>query len=225
VPASSNDEVAVLARSFNVMIESVYQSKKDLVDAYDSTLAGWAKALELRDEETEGHTRRVVELTVELARRWGMSEEEIANVRRGAWLHDIGKMAVPDRILRKPGPLDDQEWVIMRAHPTHAYQMIYPIEYLRPAIDIPYCHHERWDGSGYPRGLKGEEIPIAARLFSIVDVWDALRSHRPYREPMPDEEVIEYILLHSGKLFDPKVVRLFLEFIAENDHSSKNILL
>jgi HD-GYP domain-containing protein (c-di-GMP phosphodiesterase class II) len=215
VPASSNDEVAVLARSFNVMIDSVYQSKKDLVDAYDSTLAGWAKALELRDEETEGHTRRVVELTIELARRWGLSEEEIVNVRRGAWLHDIGKMAVPDQILRKPGPLDEKEWVIMRAHPVHAYQMIYPIEYLRPAIDIPYCHHEKWDGSGYPRGLSGEDIPVAARLFAVVDVWDALRSNRPYRKSMPQEEVIEYIMSCSGSHFDPKVVALFLVMLAE----------
>jgi HD-GYP domain-containing protein (c-di-GMP phosphodiesterase class II) len=216
VPTSSNDEVAVLARSFNTMISSVYQSKKDLIDAYDSTLAGWAKALELRDEETEGHTRRVVELTLTLAQRWGMSEDELVNVRRGAWLHDIGKMAVPDRILRKPGPLDEAEWAIMRAHPTHAYQMIYPIEYLRPSIDIPYCHHEKWDGSGYPRGLSGEEIPIAARLFCVVDVWDALRSHRPYREPMPDEEVIDYIMECSGSHFDPEVVALFLAMIAEN---------
>jgi HD-GYP domain-containing protein (c-di-GMP phosphodiesterase class II) len=215
VPTSSNDEVAVLARSFNTMISSVYQSKKDLIDAYDSTLAGWAKALELRDEETEGHTRRVVELTLTLARRWGMSEDELVNVRRGAWLHDIGKMAVPDRILRKPGPLDQAEWAIMRAHPTHAYQMIYPIEYLRPSIDIPYCHHEKWDGSGYPRGLSGEEIPIAARLFCVVDVWDALRSHRPYREPMPDEEVVDYIMECSGSHFDPQVVALFLAMIAE----------
>jgi HD-GYP domain-containing protein (c-di-GMP phosphodiesterase class II) len=215
VSASSNDEVAVLARSFNQMITSVYQSKKDLVDAYDSTLAGWAKALELRDEETEGHTRRVVDLTVKLARRWGLSEEEIVNIRRGAWLHDIGKMAVPDRILRKPGPLDEKEWAVMRAHPTHAYSMIHPIEYLRPALDIPYCHHEKWDGSGYPRGLHRDEIPIAARLFAVVDVWDALRSHRPYREPMPDDEVIDTIMAGSGSHFDPQVVALFLATIAE----------
>jgi HD-GYP domain-containing protein (c-di-GMP phosphodiesterase class II) len=220
VPTSSNDEVAVLARSFNSMITSVYQSKMDLIDAYDSTLAGWAKALELRDEETEGHTRRVVDLTVALAYRWGMNEKEIINVRRGAWLHDIGKMAVPDRILRKPGPLDDEEWAIMRAHPAHAFQMIYPIEYLRPAIDIPYCHHEKWDGSGYPRGLSGEQIPIAARLFCIVDVWDALRSHRAYREPMPDAEVIDYIMDCSGSHFDPQVVALFLAMIAEEKRSN-----
>jgi HD-GYP domain-containing protein (c-di-GMP phosphodiesterase class II) len=220
VSTSSNDEVAVLARSFNSMITSVYQSKMDLIDAYDSTLAGWAKALELRDEETEGHTRRVVDLTVALAYRWGMNEKEIINVRRGAWLHDIGKMAVPDRILRKPGPLDDEEWAIMRAHPAHAFQMIYPIEYLRPAIDIPYCHHEKWDGSGYPRGLSGEQIPIAARLFCIVDVWDALRSHRAYREPMPDAEVIDYIMDCSGSQFDPQVVALFLAMIAEENRSN-----
>jgi len=219
VPASSNDEVAVLARSFNQMITSVYQSKKDLMDAYDSTLAGWAKALELRDEETEGHTRRVVDLTVLLAQRWGLSEEEIVNVRRGAWLHDIGKMAIPDRILRKPGPLDENEWAIMRAHPSHAFAMIHPIEYLRPAVDIPYCHHEKWDGSGYPRGLRGEEIPIAARLFAVVDVWDALRSHRPYREPMPDEAVIQHILDQSGSHFDPQVVALFLATIAEEEQN------
>lgn len=220
VPTSTNDEVAVLAQSFNQMINRVFQSKKDLVDAYDSTLAGWAKALELRDEETEGHTRRVVDLTITLAHHWGMSEAEIVNVRRGAWLHDIGKMAIPDHILRKPGPLDEHEWAIMRAHPNHAYAMIYPIEYLRPAIDIPYCHHEKWDGSGYPRGLKGEEIPISARLFAVVDVWDALRSHRPYRGPMPDEEVIEWIQNQSGSYFDPKVVALFLATVAKGERES-----
>jgi putative nucleotidyltransferase with HDIG domain len=184
-----------------------------LQDAYESTLEGWAAALDLRDKETEGHSQRVTLLTVQLARAIGVSREELTYVRQGALLHDIGKMAVPDRILHKHGPLTDQEKAIMRQHPVHAYNMLRPITYLQPALDIPYCHHEKWDGSGYPRNLKGEEIPLAARIFTIIDVWDALRSDRPYRKAWSVKKTIEYIQNEAGKSFDPILVNRFLELI------------
>ena len=151
--------------------------------AYDTTIEGWSRALNLRDKETEGHTRRVTEMTLTLARRFGFTEEDLLHLRRGALLHDIGKMGVPDNILLKPEPLTEEEWIIMRKHPQYAYDLLKPIAFLGSALDIPYCHHEKWDGTGYPRGLRGEEIPLAARLFAVVDVWDALTSDRPYRPP------------------------------------------
>jgi PAS domain S-box-containing protein len=181
--------------------------------AYDATIEGWSRALDLRDKETEGHTRRVTEMTVALARAVGMREDEIAHVRRGALLHDIGKMGIPDSILLKPGPLTDDEWVVMRRHPSLAYEMLSPIVYLRPALDIPYCHHEKWDGTGYPRGLKGEQIPLAARVFSVADVWDALRSDRPYRPAWPEAKVREHIRAATGSHFDPAIVEVFLRFL------------
>jgi len=181
--------------------------------AHDATIEGWSRALELRDRETQGHTQRVTDLTVRLARAAGMSEEELAHVRRGALLHDIGKMGIPDAILLKPDTLTEEEWVVMRQHPTQAYELLSPIAYLRPALAIPYCHHEKWDGSGYPRGLKGEEIPLAARLFAVVDVWDALRSDRPYRPAWPDDKALEYIRSQAGKHFDPQAVELFLRVL------------
>lgn len=183
----------------------------DLAEAYDATIEGWSHVLDLRDKETEGHTQRVTEMTIRLARALNVSEDDIIHIRRGALLHDIGKMAIRDDILQKPGPLTDQEWEEMREHPKFAFQMLYPIAYLRPALDIPYCHHEHWDGSGYPRGLKGEEIPLAARIFTIVDVWDALLSNRPYRKGCTEESVLEYIQKHSGVYFDPRLVDEFLE--------------
>ena len=161
--------------------------------AYDETIEGWSRAMDLRDKETEGHTQRVTELTLRLANSMGFGAEELVHIRRGTLLHDIGKMGVPDDILRKPGPLTDEEWVIMRRHPQLAYDMLAPIFYLRPATDIPYCHHEKWDGTGYPRGLKGEQIPLAARIFALVDVWDALCSDRPYRKAWPADRVRSYI--------------------------------
>ena len=191
------------------LFEDLQRSNTDLIRAYDATIEGWSRALDLRDKETEGHTQRVTELTVRLCKAAGMSAEELVHIRRGALLHDIGKMGVPDAILYKPGPLDDNEWVIMRKHPEYAYDMLAPITYLRPAIDIPYCHHEQWDGSGYPRKLKGEQIPLAARIFAIVDVWDALLSDRPYRPAWELKRVQEYILQERGKHFDPEVVDLF----------------
>jgi PAS domain S-box-containing protein len=185
----------------------------DLQEAYDKTIEGWVVALDLRDRETEGHTQRVTEMTVKLARELGHSEEEIVHIRRGALLHDMGKMGIPDEILQKPGPLTDEEWVIMRRHPQYAYQMLSPISYLNQALIIPYYHHERWDGSGYPHGLKGDQIPLFARLFSVVDVWDALSSDRPYRKRIPPKEVTEYLEKESGRLFDPYIVEKFLPLI------------
>ncbi|CAG0976484.1 Cyclic di-GMP phosphodiesterase response regulator RpfG [Anaerolineales bacterium] len=190
--------------------KALQEAHDDLREAYERTIEGWVRALDLRDRETEGHTQRVTELTVKVAEKVGFSGEELVHIRRGALLHDMGKMAIPDEILQKPGPLNEVEWGKMRQHPKYAYDMLYPIAYLRPALVIPFCHHERWDGSGYPRGLKGEDIPLAARLFSIVDVWDALRSDRPYRKKVPTEEVINYLREKSGCLFDPKLVEIFL---------------
>jgi PAS domain S-box-containing protein/putative nucleotidyltransferase with HDIG domain len=193
--------------------KALQEAHKDLQEAYDRTIEGWVRALDLRDRETEGHTQRVTELTLKVARRLGFTEEELVHMRRGALLHDMGKMAIPDEILQKPGPLNEWEWEKMRQHPIYGYEMLSPIAYLRPALDIPFCHHERWDASGYPRGLKGEEIPITARLFSIVDVWDALCSDRPYRKKMPPREVASYLREKSGQLFDPKLVDIFLSFV------------
>jgi PAS domain S-box-containing protein len=183
----------------------------DLVLAYDATIEGWARALDLRDHETEGHSRRVTARTVELAQALNVRPEEIAHIRRGALLHDIGKMGIPDSILAKPGPLSAEEWEVMRRHPVYAYEMLAPIAFLRPALEIPYCHHEKWDGSGYPRGLRGEQIPLAARIFAVVDVWDALCFDRPYRRAWPMERVLDHIRALSGSHFDPDVVEAFLK--------------
>lgn len=211
----TNDEVAVLTNAFNEMVGDLQSSRNALLNAYDSTLEGWSKALELRDKETEGHTLRVTRLTVELARKLGIEGEELSHIQRGALLHDIGKMGVPDQILLKPGKLTDEEWVIMRKHTEYAYQLLWPIEYLRPAIDIPYCHHERWDGKGYPRGLRGTEIPLSARIFSIIDVWDALRSERPYKKSIDYENSVAIIRSAIGTQFDPHVAEVFLEHIVQ----------
>ena len=213
IEPKSGDEVAVLTESFNQMVASLNASKMDLLHAYDSTLEGWSKALELRDKETEGHTLRVTKMTVRLAEALGLQGDALVQIQRGALLHDIGKMGISDAILLKPGKLTDEEWEIMRKHPQYAYDMLSSIEYLRPALEIPYGHHEHWDGSGYPNQLKGEEIPISARIFSVVDVWDALRSERPYHEAMPEGEVLQYLQAKSGTLFDPHVVDVFLKNI------------
>ena len=185
-------------------------STQQLRSAYDQTLAGWASALDLRDRSTAEHTSRVTERTVTLAKRFGIEGHELEHVRRGATLHDIGKMGIADEILRKDGPLTDDEWNEMRKHPDLAVQMLSGIEYLGPALPIPWCHHERWDGTGYPRGLAGQEIPIEARLFSVVDVYDAITSVRPYRQPMTRAEADATIRKGSGSHFDPAVVELFL---------------
>ncbi len=201
---------AAIAIDNSQLFDGLQRSNLELSLAYDATIEGWSHALDLRDKETEGHTLRVTEITLRLAQAMGISEEELVHLRRGALLHDIGKMGVPDSILLKPGPLTDEEWVIMRRHPTYAYEMLAPINYLHPALDIPYCHHEKWDGTGYPRGLTGEQIPLAARLFAIVDVWDALRSDRPYRAAWPEAKVREYLREQAGTHFDPQVVEMFL---------------
>lgn len=187
------------------------EANAQLLSAYEATIEGLSHALDLRDRETEGHSRRVTELTVKLAKALNMTENEIMHIRRGALLHDMGKIGVPDAILHKPAKLTEEEWAIMRKHPQLAYEMLYPIEYLRPALEIPLNHHERWDGSGYPRGLKGEDIPIVARLFAVVDVWDALTSNRPYRPAWSEEEASAYIREEAGKHFDPQVVDLFFK--------------
>ena len=197
------------------LYDGLQRSGLELAQAYDATLEGWSKALELRDHETQGHSRRVTELTMRLAKAMGFSDGELVDVRRGTLLHDIGKMGVPDSILLKPGPLTVEEWEVMRRHPVYAFQMISPIAFLRGAQDIPYCHHERWDGSGYPRGLQGEQIPLPARIFAVVDVFDALCSHRPYRPAWPMERVHKYIRERAGTHFDPQVVEVFLKMIQE----------
>jgi putative nucleotidyltransferase with HDIG domain len=183
----------------------------ELADAYDATIEGWSLALEMRDQETLGHTQRAARLACELARALGISDAELPHVRMGALLHDIGKMVVPDAILHKPGPLDDAEWVVMRAHPVVAQEFLSRIEYLQPGLDIPYCHHERWDGSGYPRGLKGPDIPLAARIFAVIDVYDALTSDPPYRAAWSPHDALEHIRHRAGSDFDPAVVEVFAE--------------
>jgi putative two-component system response regulator len=185
----------------------------ELLIAYDRTIEGWSHALDLRDKEVEGHTNRVTEIALKFARAIGFTEEELAHVRRGGLLHDVGKLGIPDSILLKPDKLTAEEWQIMRMHPVYAYQWLSSIAFLLPALDIPYCHHEKWDGTGYPRGLKGEEIPIIARLFAFADVWDALCSDRPYRRAMPRADALEYIRSQAGSHFDPELTKVFLKLL------------
>jgi putative nucleotidyltransferase with HDIG domain len=210
VKPTARDEVALLTQRFNAMVSSLHRSKMDLITAYDTTLEGWAKVLELRSIEIEGHSQRVTDLTLRLARAMGIDGDDLDHIRRGALLHDIGKMAIPDHILLKAGSLTDEEWETMHQHPIYAVEMLHDIPFLHPALDIPRCHHEKWDGSGYPYGLKGEEIPLAARIFAVVDVWDALRSDRPYRPGIPTEEAYKIIQQESGTHFDPRIVEVFL---------------
>lgn len=212
---------AALAIQSASLFSGLQRSNKELTQAYDATIVGWSRAMDLRDKETAGHTQRVTELTVELAQTLGMSDKQLIHIRRGALLHDMGKLGVPDDVLLKPGKLTDEEWVAMRKHPQYAYDMFSSIDYLRPALDIPYCHHEKWDGTGYPRRLAGEQIPLAARLFAVVDVWDALRSDRPYRPSWPEEKVLAYIREQSGTHFDPQAVKLFLQVIGEKNYLSE----
>jgi HD-GYP domain-containing protein (c-di-GMP phosphodiesterase class II) len=192
------------------LYEDIQRSHQELEMAYDSTLEGWSQALELRDGETAGHAMRVVDNTVFLAYMMGITGKGLMNVRRGAMLHDVGKMGIPDSILLKPGPLTDEEWEIMRTHPMLAQKLLSQVDFLTEALDIPLYHHEKWDGTGYPYELKGKEIPLVARIFSIIDVWDALRSDRPYREAWPADKVMEYLHEQSGSQFDPQVVEVFM---------------
>jgi HD-GYP domain-containing protein (c-di-GMP phosphodiesterase class II) len=195
------------------LFDELQHSNAELNLAYDTTIEGWSRALDLRDEGTEGHTERVTEMTERLARAMGMDENQMVHVRRGALLHDMGKMGIPDSILLKRDALSREEWDVMRRHPLYAYEMLSPIIYLQHSLDIPYCHHEKWDGSGYPRGLKGDQIPLAARVFAIVDVWDATTSDRPYRLAWTKEQAREYLLTQSGKHFDPQIVPVFLSIM------------
>jgi len=197
------------------MFEELNRSHLELTLSYDTTIEGWAQTLELRDQETEGHARRVAALTVKLAQALEVPAEQLVHIRRGAILHDIGKMGIPDQILLKPGPLTMEEREIMKKHPVYAQELLSPIKYLRPALDIPYSHHERWDGTGYPQGLKGEQIPLAARIFAVIDVWDALISDRPYRPAWPRQKALEYIQEQAGHYFDPQVVEKFFELLPE----------
>ncbi len=215
VKPQSNDEIAVLTENFNRMIASIQQSHMSLVKAYNSTLEGWAKATGLRDNETETHMMRVTEMTIRLAQKMGVEGEQLDIIYRGTLLHDVGKIGVPDAILKKPGSLTEDEWVQMRKHPQYAYEMLYSIEFLRPSLDIPYGHHEKWDGSGYPRGIQGEAIPLFARIFAIVDVWDAMTSNRVYRKALSEVDAYNYIIETRGTHFDPQVVDAFLSMLGK----------
>lgn len=200
---------AAIAIDSATLFNSLQSSNTELALAYDATIEGWSRALDLRDKETEGHSRRVTQLTVQLAKAMGIEDPELVQIRRGALLHDIGKMGIPDSILLKPDELTEKEWEIMKQHPVHAINMLGSLMYLRDALDIPYSHHEKWDGTGYPRALKGEEIPLAARIFAVADVYDALTSNRPYRKAWTKAEALQYIREQSGKHFDPTIVDAF----------------
>jgi putative nucleotidyltransferase with HDIG domain len=196
------------------LFEDLKAANEELQVAYEATLQGWVRALDLRDKETEGHTQRVTNLSVKLARSMGVDNGDLIHVQRGSLLHDIGKMAIPDAVLLKPDSLTEEERALIRQHPIFAYEMLKPIQFLHRAIDIPYCHHEKWDGTGYPRGIKELQIPFSARIFAIVDVWDALTSDRVYRKALPAEEVRAHLRQQSGRHFDPRVAEAFLELTA-----------
>jgi response regulator RpfG family c-di-GMP phosphodiesterase len=213
VTPTSKDETAVMAETFNKMINSVNESRVQILESYDITLEGWSRALDLRSEETKGHTDRVLTLMNKMCEILGIEGNKLSQIRRGSLLHDIGKMGIPDNILNKAGKLTEEEWKIMKNHPTFAYELLKDIHFLRPALTIPYCHHERWDGNGYPRGLKGEEIPIEARIFALVDVWDAITNDRVYRKSMCKEEAIQTIKSGAGTHFDPQITMMFLNVV------------
>lgn len=195
------------------LFENLQRSNQELILAYDDTILGWAKVLDLRDKETEGHSVRVMEMSLYLSKQVGISQNQLVHIRRGALLHDIGKMAIPDSVLLKPGKLTPDERKIIEMHPVYAYDMLSKIAFLRPALDIPYAHHEKWDGTGYPLGLKGEDIPLSARIFAVIDVWDALLSDRPYRKAWTPDKVLAYIRENSGSHFDPDIIHAFNQMI------------
>ena len=203
------------------VVRNTWETNLSLLnEAYDLTLHGWSRALEYRDGETAGHSRRVTELSLAVGNALGLGAEDIINLRRGSYLHDIGKMAIPDQILLKPGSLTHEEWEIMRQHPVRSREFLAEIPFLQGAIPIAYSHHERWDGTGYPDGLKGEEIPLLARIFSVADNWDALTSDRPYRKAWPDEKVTEYLKENAGKMFDPQILEVFLSVVSNRNCGS-----
>jgi putative nucleotidyltransferase with HDIG domain len=224
--AGSGIGIVLLLVLWNHSLQSRVRKKTaELSKAYTATLEGWSRAMDLRDQKTEGHTLRVAELSERLALSMGLNGEERQQMRHGALLHDIGKIGIPDAILHKPDVLTEEEWKIMRKHPVYAYEFLSPIPYLQSVLDIPYCHHEKWDGSGYPRGLKGEDIPLAARIFTVVDVWDALiTTDRPYRSAWPKEKAYQYILEQSGKYFDPQIVVAFCNLLYQDHEISQEIL-
>ncbi len=202
------------------LLEQVRAKNDELIDAYDRTIFGWSRVLEMRNREVKDHSRRVTEMTLRLARKLDVPEEDMEQIRRGALLHDIGKMAIPDAIILKEGDLTEEERAYVRRHPLFGFEMVSEIEFLRPAMDILLCHHEKWNGTGYPFGLAGEQIPLYARIFAIVDVWDALCAEdRLYRNPDPPEVVAEYINSQSGEHFDPQIVEAFLDLLMEDDGS------
>jgi putative two-component system response regulator len=207
-------------RHLEKLLRDLRESNEGLVRVYDESLEQWVRALDARDREAEGHTRRVTELSTFLARAMGIRGGELAALRRGALLHDIGKLGVPDSVLHKPGPLTEEEWELMRLHPVHARRMLEPIEFLRPSLDIPYCHHEKWDGAGYPNRLRGTQIPLSARLFAVVDVWDALLSKRPYHDAWSREEAVRHMVDESGRHFDAEVVDCFLKLDLQASHET-----
>ncbi len=215
VAQRGRDEVGVLGQSFNAMVENLSKSKQDLLDTYDKTIEGWARALDLRDHETEGHSRRVTDMAVRLGKTLGLDQEDLRQLQRGALLHDIGKIAVPDSILLKKGKLTRKEMAQVRQHPEHAKLFMEQIEFLKPAMAIPYSHHERWDGKGYPQGLKGEQIPFLARIFAVADVWDALTSERSYHKAMSFAEALDTIRSEAGTHFDPQVVDAFIKMLGD----------
>jgi HD-GYP domain-containing protein (c-di-GMP phosphodiesterase class II) len=207
------EQAAIAIRNAD-QIQNLQRAKSEMEIAYQATLSGWVRALDLRDGETGAHTQRVTAQCVALARAMHYPPNLIPSLWRGAMLHDIGKMAIPDSILRKPGALSEDEWAVMKTHPALARDLLAPIEFLRSAIDIPYYHHEKWDGSGYPEGLAGVHIPLEARIFAVADVWDALRSDRPYRAAWSDQQALDHIGEQKGKAFDPNVVDVFEQMIA-----------
>lgn len=205
-------------RNLNTELEDrVVARTRELADAYDTMLEGFARALELRDKETEGHSRRVTENTMKIAQKMGISGEALEDIRSGSILHDIGKISIPDKILHKPARLTVEEREIVEQHPETAYKLLLPITYLNKAIEIPFSHHEKWDGTGYPQKLKGKRIPVSARIFAIADVWDALSNDRPYHESWSREKIIRYFIDESGKHFDPEIMNIFLEMLEKGE--------
>jgi hypothetical protein len=215
--------VWITIENIEVSLKRAEEIEVQLNESYDKTLEGWAKALEYRDRETEGHSRRVTNLCTLLALQLGLTDNELIHLHRGALLHDIGKMAIPDSILFKPGPLNESEWELMRMHPVYAKEMLEDIPYLKDAVTIPFCHHERWDGKGYPQGLKGEDIPLTSRIFTVVDHWEALNSDRPYRKAVPRDQVLNYIRDNSGIIYDPDIADTFLNLMDERNYVEVNM--
>jgi len=207
--------ILITAAMLYLLVQGHFQALKSkhrqLVESYDQTIRGWIEVMDLRHHETRNHTERVTRMTVSFARLAGVAPDRLETIARGATLHDIGKIGIPDSILIKPGKLDSDEWHLMKTHPDVGRRLLEKISFLKPCIDIPWCHHEKWDGSGYPRGLRGKAIPLPARLFAIVDVWDALTHKRVYKDAWPEPDVLAHIRNQSGLHFDPELVEIFID--------------